>query len=56
MFFSQGHDYLILRDGSPYKLVHFNTDRAIKFCRRISARFPTHDWSLVDRFQPQGAD
>ena len=56
MFSSQAHDYLILRDGSPYKLMHFDTAHVIEFCRRLSARFPSHDWSVVDRFMPQGAD
>lgn len=56
MFQSQGHDYLILRDGSPYKLMCLDGERAVKFCRRLSALFPAHHWSVVDRFLPQGAD
>lgn len=49
-------EFLILRDGSPLKLMHIEQNRAARFCRRLAARFPAHEWTLVDRFLPQGAD
>jgi hypothetical protein len=56
MFNTADHEYLILRDGHPYKLMRFDVARAARFCRRLSGLFPGHDWKMVDRFLPQGAD
>lgn len=56
MFGTSTTEYLVLRDGSPYKLMRFDGQRVSRFCRRLADRFPSHDWSVVDRFLPQGAD
>jgi len=50
------HEFVILRNGSPYKLICLSSDQVTAYCRRLSARYPDVTWSVTDPFLPHATD
>ncbi|MGF1610636.1 MAG: hypothetical protein ACFCUQ_14635 [Kiloniellales bacterium] len=53
---SDAREYVVRCDGAPRRLIVLRASSAARFCAILCRRFPQHDWSLAERFLPQGAD
>jgi|TARA_R110002072_G_scaffold727_18_gene5365 hypothetical protein len=42
-------EYLIRRDGHPYKFIEVDVSKIVEFTRRLSRRFPQDSWSVAER-------
>lgn len=49
-------EYLIFRDGAPYKVKALNPTVAPGFLHVLERKYPDHDWEIAYRFGPEGTD
>ena len=49
-------EFLIFRDGDPYKVKALDPGVAPGFLNVLERRYPDHDWAIAYRFQPEGTD
>jgi hypothetical protein len=49
-------DFLIFRDGDPFRIMPLAPHSARGFCASLRRRFPDHDWAIASRFDPARTD
>ena len=49
-------EYLIKRNGVPFKCMNLNDNLIARFMEKLSRRFPDSNWSVSARFPIYGSD